>query len=101
MITAKRAAAFVLVAVLCLGLLGTLAGCHKDPVPEPSVISTPSPAPTNSANSANDGTDAADAAATPEPAIYVYHAEFVPLSGAGGNRFTTFACQNGRILAGC
>ena len=46
MITAKRAAAFVLVAVLFLGLLGTLAGCKKTPVPEPSDINTPSPTPT-------------------------------------------------------
>ena len=97
----KRAFVFVLAAVLCLGLLGTLAGCHKDPVPEPSGISTPSPAPTNSANDAADETNAADATATPVPVTYVYHAEFVPLSGAGGNRFTAYACQNGRILAGC
>ncbi len=101
MVAAKRAFVIVLMAVLCLGLLGSLAGCHKDPVPEPSDISTPSPTPTNGANGASDGTDATDAAATPEPIAYVYHAEFVPLSGAAGNRFTTFAYQNGRILAGC
>lgn len=101
MVTVKRTAAFVFGVVFFLSLLSTLAGCNKNPTTGIGNISTPSPTPTNSANAAADGTDAADAAATPEPAIYVYHAEFLPLSGAGGNGFTTFAYQNGRILAGC
>ena len=95
MITAKRAAVFILAAVLFLGLLGTLAGCNQNPAPEPAGINTPSPTP---ANSANDGTDVS---AAPDPDTYVYHAEFVPLSGGGRNGFTPYACRSGRILAGC
>ena len=95
MITAKRAAAFVLGVVLFLSLLWTLTGCHKNPAPESGGISTPGPAP---ANSASDGTESS---AAPPTDTYVYHAEFVPVSVGGRNGFTPFACRNGRILAGC
>ncbi len=101
MITAKRTAAFGLVVVLFWGLLCTLAGCNKNPAPEPADISTPSSTANNSANDGVDRTDGIDVTSTPVPDTYVYHAEFVPISGAGRNGFTPYACHSGRILAGC
>ena len=98
MVTAKKAFVLVLAVVLCLSLPGTLAGCHKNPVPEGGSISAPSPAVVNSADDANDGTEVS---AEPVSETCVYHAEFVPLSGGGRNGFTPFACRSGRILAGC
>ncbi len=95
MITLKRAAVFVLAAVLCLSLLGTLAGCRKDPAPEGGGTGSPSSAPANSAN------DGIDAGAAPVSDTYVYHAEFVPVSHDSMRGFTPYVCFNGRILAGC
>ena len=105
MITAKRAAAFVLGVVLFLSLLWSLTGCNKNPAPEGGGVGAPGPTPANNANGGTDGTDGTDGTAETDgsaasvPDTYVYHAEFVPVSDNGKNGFTPFAFRNGRILA--
>ena len=88
----KKLLTVVLALILCLSLLGSLAGCNKNP--EPKGGGDPTPAPTDD-NGGNGG-----GSATPQPDTYVYNAKFISLTGKS-NGFDLMACQNGRLLATC
>ncbi len=93
----KKILTLILAAVLCLSLLGSLAGCNKNPAPNNGGSTTPTPTADNGngENGGNGGT------ATPTPAAdtYVYNAKFVPIVSSSLGGFEPLACQNGRILA--
>ena len=89
---AKKLLTVILALILCLSLLGSLAGCNKKPAPNGG--GDPTPAPTDN-NGGNGG-----GSATPQPDTYVYSAKFIPITGRT-NGFDLLACQDGRLLATC
>ena len=89
----KKTLTLILIAVLCLSLLGSLAGCSKNPAPDDNGKNTP--APTDNKGGGNGG-----ATPAPVPDTYVYNAKFVPITGKSGG-LDLLACQDGRLLATC
>ncbi len=89
----KKILTLILAAVLCLSLLGSLAGCKKNETPaDPNNSAAPTDNGGNGGGKGNGG-----GSATPAPDTYVYNAKFVPVAGLK-NGIQGLACQNGRIL---
>ena len=93
----KKLLTILLTAVLCLSLLGSLAGCNKNKTPDDPQNSA---SPTNNGGSDNKGGNGGSATPAPAPDTYVYNAKFIPVAGLT-NGADILACRDGRILASC
>ncbi len=91
----KKILCFVLIAALCLGLTGVLAGCSKtQKTNEPSQQGGPAE-PSGSAAPSGSSTPAP----APGPETYVYTASYVPLKEQFTNGVNPMAFVDGRFLA--
>ena len=91
----KKILTLILAAVLCLSLLGSLAGCKKNETPtDPGSSAAPAD---NGGKGGNGGNGGNGGSATPAPDTYVYTARFIPVAGMTSG-MNPLACQNGRIL---
>ncbi len=92
---AKKILTLILIAVLCLSLLASLAGCDKNKTSDPAK-NTAAPTDNNGGGKSGEG-GRKGGSATPQPDTYVYNAKFIPVEGLS-NGLNPLACQNGRIL---
>ena len=90
---AKKLLTVILALILCLSLLGSLAGCNKNPDPNNGGSTTPAPTDDNGNGGGNNG-----GSVTPVPDTYVYNAKFVPITGQT-NSLNLLACQGQELLA--
>ncbi len=93
----KRILTLILAAVLCLSLVGSLAGCKKNETPADPGSSAE---PTDNGGKGGNGGSGNGGSATPAPDTYVYNAKFIPVGGMN-NGINPLACRNGRILGTC
>ena len=93
----KKILILILTAVLCVSLLGSLAGCSKNQSSDDPKSNTPAPTDDNG----NGGNGGNGGSATPAPDTYVYNAKFIPISSGNMNGFQAVACRDGQVLATC
>ncbi len=89
----KKILCLVLAAVLCLGLMGVLAGCSKTPKPDDPSQTNPAGEPSGS------GTPSGGSTPAPGPETYVYTPTYVPLQEKFTNGVSPMAFIDGRFLA--
>ncbi len=89
----KKILCLVLAAVLCLGLMGVLAGCSKTPKPDDPSQTNPADEPSGS------GTPSGGSTPAPGPETYVYSPTYVPLQEKFTNGVNPQAFIDGRFLA--
>ena len=96
----KKILTILLAAILCLSLLGSMAGCKKNDTPEPDPAQPTNNGGGNGGNGGNGGGNNNGGSATPASDTYVYNAKLIPLEGME-NGGSLLACRSDRLLASC